>query len=873
MQQEQQRLDQEWNKEANWYQWGPYVSDRQWGTVREDYSADGTAWAYLPHDMARSRTYRWGEDGIGGISDNTQTLCFALALWNGKDPYLKERLFGLSNGEGNHGEDVKELYYYLDNTPTHSYMRMLYKYPQAAFPYEKLRTENARRSLTEREYELLDTGLFDDNQYFDVFIEYAKADTNDLAIKITIHNRSEKAAPLSILPTLWFRNRWSFGLEKERPRIERMEASSDGVCQVRAMHERLGAYVLSFQTPEQVLMTENETNQQRVLGKENTSPFVKDAFHDAVTSRQYAPFNQQPDGSKCAAVYNVAVGAGESVEIRLRLHQQEIDSPLGESFNQLFASRQQESDDFYADLTTGLSPDDAQIKRQAWAGLLWSKQYYNYAVARWLKGDPGQPMPPPERWHSRNSDWQHVNAEHILLMPDKWEYPWFAAWDLAFHATALAPVDLRFAKEQLYLLADPNYQGTSGQLPSYEWDFSANNPPIRGGFAWLFFEQERLDTGVRDTGFLAIMFDRLRANYEWWSTRAGGKVSNLFQGGFLGLDNVSLFDRSEGIPSDGKLDQADATAWMATYTVYMMRITLELAKSDPETYEPISIYYFDRYVQIAKALQDIALLWITDDESNNGFSYDVLHLPSGESIPLALRSMVGLSNLFCVMTMSLEQAKAFPAFYGRVRGYIDEQKVEKSCYLVVEEDPEQDCMLFSLLSCDQLERLSSYLFNEAELLGPGGIRSLSKAYKQPYEQKIAGERYEIHYVPGESDSGMYGGNSNWRGPVWMPMNYLLVKALEEFGKYYGDQISVELPTGSGNWGNLSQAAEFLTQRMWSIIRADDQGKRPCYGNDAQYSKDPYFKDLILFFEHFDGDTSRGLGASHQTGWSAMLTVL
>jgi hypothetical protein len=872
---EQQRLERQWEKKENWYQWGPYLSERQWGTVREDYSADGSAWDYLPHEMARSRTYRWGEDGLAGISDDTQTLCFALGLWNGNDPYLKERLFGLTNEQGNHGEDVKELYYYLDNTPTHSYMRMLYKYPQTTFPYQQLVDENNRRSFQDREYELLDTGLFDDNRYFDVVIEYAKGGPDDMAIRLTIHNRASEAAPLHILPTLWFRNRWTFGLEPEKPRIERMDNSADGLHHVRAIHSRLGNYILSFQEPERVLMTHNETNQQRVFDRENSSPLVKDAFHEAVTSGNYSPFDQHPDGTKCAPVYSFTIDAGASVEVKLRLHREQADAPLSDAFDELFAERQREANEFYAALTPDATPEDAQIKHQAWSGLLWSKQYYDYNIGDWLRGDPGQPMPPPERWHGRNSDWQHINAHHILLMPDKWEYPWFAAWDLAFHATALAPVDLQFAKEQLYLLADPTYQAADGRLPAYEWNFSDNNPPLRGGLSWLFFDQELRSTGKRDVEFLRIMQNRLRANYEWWTTRAGGQSADLFQGGFLGLDNVSLFDRSEGVPGGGTLDQADATAWMATYTVYMMRISLELAQDDPVTYESLAVYYFERYIQIADALQKIATLWIKgdDDESNNGFSYDVLHLPDGDSIPLAIRSMVGLSNMFCVMTMDQGKAKALPAFYERVQQYLREKQGEKPCYVVVEEDPDKNCILFSLLSCDQLERLSTYLFNEEEMLAPGGIRSLSKVYKEPFEQELAGDQYEIHYVPGESDSGMFGGNSNWRGPVWLPMNFMIVSALREFGKYYGDQVKAELPFGSGNQGNLTQAADFLTDRIWSIFRRDEQGCRPAHGPHDQYRDDPHFKDLLLFYEHFDGDTSRGLGASHQTGWSALVAVL
>jgi len=866
---EKERLSRQWDKKENWYKWGPYLSERQWGTVREDYSAEGDAWESFPHDHARMRVYRWGEDGIAGISDETQTLCFALALWNGKDPFLKERMFGLTNPQGNHGEDVKELYYYLDNTPTHSCMRMLYKYPQTAFPYQELVDKNAKRTPEDPEYELLDTGIFDQNEYFDVEVSYAKNNTDDILISIRISNRADHKASVHLLPTLWFRNLWSFHPERSKPSIRRVDAN-----RIRAVDEHLGTYMLTFETPDAILMTENETNTDRVSGVENTSVFVKDAFHDAVISQDFSPFDEQASGTKSAPVYHISLEAGESREIRLRLSQQE-DVSLGDQFEAIFLERQQEADTFYALLTEKNTAGDAMIKRQAWAGLMWSKQYYHYDVLRWLKGDPGAGLPPSERWQGRNSDWQHLHAEHIMIMPDKWEYPWFAAWDQAFQSIAVESIDLEFAKHQLYLQTDPRYQASDGRLPAYEWNFSDNNPPLRAAIAWVFYQQELEFTGKKDYKFLSVMFGRLQANYEWWISQAAGQEDGLFQGGFLGLDNISLFDRSHGIPGGGVLDQADATAWLATYTLSMMRISVELAQDDPHSFEHLSCYYLDQYVRISHALENIAKLWIdeNDPDSNNGFAYDVLHMPDDQKIPIPLRSLVGLANLFAVMHVDKASAKTLPLFYQKVQDFLGSPKSDNSVYQIVDENPEKDSILFALLSKDQLKRLSTYLFSEDELLAPGGIRSLSKVYQVPFSMEIAGEISNIQYTPGESDTNMFGGNSNWRGPVWYPFNFFIVRALQEFGNYYEDQVQVALPSGSDNTGNLRDAAAFLSNRLWHAFRPNERGERPCHGNDAVYANDPYFKDLILFYEHFDGDTSRGLGASHQTGWTALITRL
>ncbi|MDQ1085485.1 hypothetical protein [Siphonobacter sp. SORGH_AS_1065] len=621
-------------------------------------------------------------------------------------------------------------------------------------------------------------------------------------------------------------------------------------------------------------MTENETNTERVFNHPNPSPFVKDAFHDAVTTSHYEPFSQQPTGTKAAPVYVITLGAGESREVRLRLSSNE-NADLGEDFEAVFNQRAEEADAFYAPLTEGLTEDDTRIKRQAWAGLLWSKQYYHYDVRRWLEGDVGQPIPPSERWSGRNSDWQHLNAEHIMIMPDKWEYPWFAAWDQAFQSIAVESIDLEFAKQQLYLHADLRYQSPDGRLPAYEWNFSDNNPPLRAAISWVFYKQELEFTGRKDYEFLSVMFDRLRPNYEWWINHASGVEDGLFQGGFLGLDNISLFDRSEDIPAGGTLDQADATAWVAAYTLSMMRIALELAQEKPEIYEPLSCYYFDQYLHISKALENIAKLWIDDDnpDSDNGFAYDILHLPSGEKLTIPLRSLVGLANLFAVMTVEREHIQKLPTFYEKVQEYLQHTASDNPCYCVINDNPDRESLLFALLSAKQLERLSSFLFSEDEFLAPGGIRSLSAAYREPFAMEIAGEHKEIQYTPGESDSNMFGGNSNWRGPVWFPFNFFIVKSLEEFGNYYQDQVQVALPTGSDNQGNLKDAAAFLSARLWHAFRPDEKGLRPCYGKDTIYAEDPHFKDLILYYEHFDGDTSRGLGASHQTGWTALITRL
>lgn len=873
---EQQRIDQRNRGKADWHQWGPYLSERQWGTVREDYSANGDAWNYFPHDHARSRAYRWGEDGLGGISDETQTLCFALAFWNGQDSILKERLFGLSNAEGNHGEDVKELYYHLDNTPTHSYMRMLYKYPQAAFPYQQLIDENARRDRQQPEFELLDTGLFSEGRYFDIFVEYAKAGPDDLLIRVTAHNRGPEPAALTVLPTLWFRNRWSFGLSANKPEISRHRSGKGKYPFVTATDEKLGQYRLYFEPTNQVLMTENETNPERLFGHpdpsaETSSPFVKDAFHQAITQKQTAPFDTQPTGTKCAPVYLETIEAGKSKTWQLRLSRKAVSDPLGTSFSKTFDSRKEECETFYTHILASDPPRMWAPKRAAWAGLLWSKQYYNYDVERWLAGDPGHPAPPPERLTGRNAKWHHLKAEDILIVPDKWEYPWFASWDHAFHAIAVCPVDLAFAKKQLLMLLQARYRSEEGEIPAYEWNFGDNNPPVEAPSAWHIYRYEKTKTGKGDLVFLKSVMDALLPNYDWWLRQRDDQRNNLFEGGFLGLDNVSLFDRSENIPAGGKLEQADGTAWMSMMSLFMMRMALELAPTDP-TCEDSAIRLFKQYVKIADAMNEIARLWVDDPKQDPGFFYDVLLHPNGDKIPLKLRSMVGLSPLFSVFTIRRAELEHLPKFYQVVKEYIKSRPVEEPCYLVVEDDPEQSHLMFSLFTCEQVDNMMPYLFDENEMLGPGGIRSLSKAYQDDYTVQVDGQSFSIRYAPGESTSNLYGGNSNWRGPIWIQMNHILIYSLRRFGYYYSKK-RLAVPTGSGNEMGIFEASEWLGERVLSLFNPDKNGCRPAHGDESLYQNDPYFRDLILFYEHYHGDTGRGLGASHQTGWSALITLL
>ncbi|MCK6693170.1 MAG: glucosidase [Thermoanaerobaculia bacterium] len=864
---EQKRLDEHYVQQKNWLHWGPYLSERQWGTVREDYSPGGTAWDFFPHDHARSRVYRWGEDGIAGISDEWQRLCFSVCLWNGKDPILKERLFGLTGNEGNHGEDVKELYYYLDSTPTHSWMRHLYKYPRAEFPYARLLEENRRRSRQEPEFELLDTGIFDDNRYWDVFTEYAKAGPDDLLIKITAHNRGADAADLWLLPTLWFRNLWSFGLMNEKPRI-----SVSGDQEVRLWHEKMGDYHFYFQTPGRLLFTENENNHERLWGQPNETPFVKDAFHTAVINQDFSWLETKTEGTKFAPLYHFTVEGGQSVELRLRLSKTALTTPLGKDFDKVFKQRQKEADEFYAGLAAGITdPERQNIQRQALAGMLWTKQYFNIDMPRWLDGDPGQLAPPESRKTGRNSHWRSLNNEDIISMPDKWEYPWYAAWDLAFHCVPLAMVDPQFAKNQLILFLREWYMHPNGQLPAYEWAFGDVNPPVHAWSCLQVYKMEKDKTGAGDVDFLKRVFQKLLINFTWWVNRKDHKGNNVFEGGFLGLDNIGVFDRSNQIPGGGYLEQADGTAWMAMYCLNMLEMALEIAQHDP-SFEDVATKFFEHFVYIAESLNRIGHDWMGAWDEQEGFFYDILALADGRYIPLKVRSLVGLSTLFAVYRLPKAYLENLPDFTTRLR-WFQRYRTDNGQYLVLEEDPVGGDLLLSLIPRERLSRLLQAMLDEREFLSPGGIRSISKIHEAGYSVDIDGQAFGLKYEPGESGSGLFGGNSNWRGPVWMPMNYLLIKALREYSAFYGTGYQAEFPTGSGRWICLDEAADALSERLISVFEPGPDGRRPANGQEDIYARDPHFRNLVLFYEYFHGDTARGVGASHQTGWTGVVAKL
>ena len=854
-----------------WKKWGPYLSERQWGTVREDYSESGNAWDYFPHDHARSRVYRWGEDGIAGISDEMQRMCFALALWNGKDPILKERLFGLTGNEGNHGEDVKELYYYLDSTPTHSYMKHLYKYPQAEYPYENLVDVNRGRNRYEPEYELLDTGIFEERKYFDVFTEYAKNDAEDIAIRITIHNRGNDMAYIAVLPTLWMRNLWSFGLMKEKPSIQLVESKEQyGVA--KTIHEKLGAYHFYFEKPRHVLFTENETNTERLYGQPNPSLFVKDAFHDAVIKRNVEWLEQKKEGTKFAPFYEFNIGADSSVTIQLRLSKHELkENPFGQPFDELFNKRRDEADEFYHHITSAGDKELFNIQRQAFAGLLWSKQYFNIDIPRWLNGDPGHPAPPESSKTGRNHHWHSLNNEDIVSMPDKWEYPWYAAWDLAFHCVPLSMIDPAFAKEQLILFLREWYMHPNGQLPAYEWAFGDVNPPVHAWSCLQVYKMEKAKTGKGDIQFLERVFQKLLINFTWWVNRKDHKGNNVFEGGFLGLDNIGVFDRSNMIPGGGTLEQADGTSWMAMYSLNMLEMALEISQYNP-TYEDVTTKFFEHFVYIAESLNRIGENWTSSWNEEEGFFYDILALPDDRYIPLKVRSLVGLSTLFAVLVLKKELLEKLPDFHRRLK-WFQRYRKDNGQYLVIEELKNHDDILLSLVPKKRLEKLLSALLDEKEFLSKGGIRSISKLHETPYAVNINGQEFGLNYQPGEGNSSLFGGNSNWRGPVWMPMNYLLVNALHQYAEYYKDDLSAAFPTGSDIMMTLQQIAVELSKRLIVPFVPDENGHRPVNDYVGIYRDDPNFKDLVLFYEYFHGDTSRGVGASHQTGWTGVVAEL
>ena len=863
---EQKRL-----KNNLWKKWGPFLSERQWGTVREDYSENGNAWDFFPHDHARSRVYRWGEDGIAGISDEMQRICFAIAMWNGKDPILKERLFGLTGNEGNHGEDVKELYYYLDSTPTHSYMKHLYKYPQEEYPYANLVHTNGNRSRYEPEYELLDTGIFDQKKYFDVFTEYAKNDTEDICVRVTAHNRGAETAYLALLPTLWMRNLWSFGLMNEKPSIQLAETNEEfGLAVVN--HEQSGRYHFYFEKPRRALFTENETNVERLFGQSNTSPFVKDSFHEAIIGQKWELLKDKNEGTKFAPFYEFDIPAQSSVTVQLRLSKNELTAnPFGQQFDNTFEKRKSEADEFYNDVTSANDKELINIQRQAFAGLLWSKQYFNIDIPRWLNGDPGQPAPPESRKTGRNHHWQSLNNEDIVSMPDKWEYPWYAAWDLAFHCVPLSMVDPQFAKDQLILFLREWYMHPNGQLPAYEWAFSDVNPPVHAWSCLQVYKMEKERTGKGDIQFLERVFQKLLINFTWWVNRKDHKGNNVFEGGFLGLDNIGVFDRSNMIPGGGSLEQADGTSWMAMYSLNMLEMALEISQYNP-AYEDVTTKFFEHFVYIAESLNRIGENWTSSWDEDAGFFYDILAMPDGRFIPLKVRSLVGLSTLFAVLVLKKEMFEKLPDFHKRLK-WFQRYREDNGQYLVIEELKNHDDILLSLVPKKRLEKLLKALLDEKEFLSKGGIRSISKLHEKPYSVNIDGQEFGLNYQPGEGNSNLFGGNSNWRGPVWMPMNYLLVNAINYFAEYYDEELTVEFPTGSGATMNLKQVADELSKRLIVPFVPDESGNRPANDLSAIYRDDPNFRNLVLFYEYFHGDTARGVGASHQTGWTGVVAEL
>ena len=856
-------------KGEHWRRWGPYLSDRQWGTVREDYSPYGTAWDYLPHDHARSRAYRWGEDGIGGFGDEGLLLCLGVALWNGKDPILKERLFGLTNSEGNHGEDVKELYYYLDGTPTHSYMRMLYKYPQAAFPYAELVEENRRRGKDQPEFKLLDTGVFNENRYFDVEIEYAKAEPDDILMQVTISNRAAEPAQLHVLPQLWARNFWSWQPDSMKPRL-----LARGGNAISVDHPELPPMRLTCHGRPEFLFCENETNTRRLWGMEASGQYFKDGINDYVVGDNRDAVNPARLGTKAAAHYRLNLPAGGSAKLRLRLSAEHMASGF-DDFDQVFERRRAEAGEFYAALQRDIDdPDTRRVHRQALAGMMWTKQFYHYDVPEWLDGDPSQPPTPELRKHGRNGDWRHLNNADIVSVPDKWEYPWYAAWDLAFHCVILARVDPAYAKSQLLLLTRDWYMHPNGQLPAYEWAFGDVNPPVHAWAAWRLYEIDREQHGGKgDRPFLERVFLRLMLNFTWWVNRKDAEGHNIFQGGFLGLDNIGIFDRSAPLPTGGTINQSDGTAWMAMYTLNLMRIALELALDD-RVYEDIASKFFEHFLYIAEAMTNIGGdgigLWDETDE----FYYDVLHLPDGERIPLRLRSMVGLIPLFAVEILDSSVFTRLPKFSARAHWFLSHRP--KLAKLVSRwHDPNAgELHLLSLLRGHRMKRLLSRMLDETEFLSDYGVRSLSKYHeKNPYVFEHAGNQISVDYVPGDCATSVFGGNSNWRGPVWFPVNYLLIESLQRFHSYYGDDFKVECPVGSGNFLHLGEVAAELSRRLCRLFLRDDSGRRPVFGDSAIEQENPDFRDNLLFYEFFDGDTGKGLGAAHQTGWTALVSLL
>ncbi len=879
MKAEHKRLEESKARTKHWKRWGPYLSERSWGTVREDYSADGSAWEYFPHDHARSRAYRWNEDGIGGICDKHQNVCFAIALWNGKDPILKERLFGLTGNEGNHGEDVKEIYYYLDSTPTHSYMKYLYKYPQAAYPYERLIEENRNRSKLEREFEIIDTGIFDDDRYFDVFVEYAKSDVDDIRIKLTVANRGPEDARLNLLPTVWFRNRWTW--DGTDPQCE-LRAAGRNAIEIDC--DRLSKCFLYCEGSPELLFTENETNNERLFNSPNRTPFVKDAFHRYIVNGEEHAVNPEMIGTKAAANYELNVPAGESVTVRLRLTNVEVAAakksaavadPVFGDFDDIFKARIAEADEFYSGVIfDDISEDARSVQRQAFAGMLWSKQFYHYVVEQWLTGDPAMPKPPESRWEGRNHSWTHLFNADVISMPDKWEYPWYAAWDLAFHCIPLALVDSEFAKDQLILILREWYMHPNGQIPAYEWEFGDVNPPVHAWAALRVYQIEKKRTGVGDRKFLARVFQKLLLNFTWWVNRKDEEGNNIFEGGFLGLDNIGIFDRSRPLPTGGTIAQSDGTSWMAMYSLNLLAIALELAEED-DTYEDLASKFWEHFIYIAEAMNNLGNDGVSLWDDVDGFYYDVLHMhETGYSMAIKIRSMVGLIPLFAVATIETDMLEKMPDFRRRMQWFI-ENRPDLTANINCARTPGMgERRLLAIAYRERLERVLKVMLDEEEFLSPHGIRALSKFHKDcPYVLQFDGIEHRVDYEPAESTSGLFGGNSNWRGPVWFPGNYLLIESLQKFHHYYGDDFKIECPTGSGNMMNLWEVSQELSRRLSHIFLRDADGRRPVFGNYEKFQTDPHFRDHVLFYEYFHGDNGSGLGASHQTGWTGVVAKM
>ena len=883
---EEQRLDLANRREIDWKLWGCYVSERAWGTVREDYSGDGAAWDYFPFEQSHQKAYRWNEDGIAGISERKQHLCFAVSLWNGKDPILKERLYGVAGNQGNHGEDVKEYYFYLDNTPTHSYMKYLYKYPQCEYPYQWLKDENLKRDKNQPEFELMDTGAFAEDKYFDVFIEYAKADAEDICIKITAVNRADESAPLHILPTVWFRNKWSWTPNAEKPSMKIAADQAENLCFVDLNEKNLGHYQLICEGSSRMLFCENETNFKKLYGGENKSVYAKDGINDFVVNNDYAAVNPHQFGTKAAAhhVLNIPANSSETIYLRLRKSQQyALTSELSFASSHdnfiaeceaVFQTRIAEADEFYADIIPNtLSGDEQNVMRQSLSGMLWAKQFYQYVIKEWLDGDPEFGAPPKERLRGRNHNWKHLYNDDVISMPDKWEYPWYAAWDLAFHCVPLALVDSEFAKRQLILLLREWYMHPNGQIPAYEWKFDDVNPPVHAWAALRVYQIEAKRRGKPDRDFLEKIFHKLLLNFTWWVNRKDAEGNNVFEGGFLGLDNIGVFDRSAALPTGGTIEQSDGTSWMAMYCLNMLAISLELAKED-SVYEDVASKFYEHFVYISDAMNNVGNdnteLW----NERDGFYYDVLHLPDERNIPIRLRSMVGLIPLFAVETIEDELFEKLPNFKRRTEWFLLNRPDLTDEIACLQSSGRENRRLLALVNKQRLARVLHIMLSEAEFLSDYGIRALSQHYKNnPFVLKLGDTEYRVEYEPAESRSGMFGGNSNWRGPVWFPVNYLLIESLQKFDFYYGEDFKIEFPTGSGVMMTLWQVSQELGKRLSNIFLRDADGIRAVHGNIEKFQANAHWRDYILFYEYFHGDKGIGLGANHQTGWTGLIGKL